>query len=134
MALIFNCSIESAASALSLKKYGSEYHGPCPICGGSDRFWIKQASDGIAVHCRQGCTFKDLAFDLRQRGIASKDHSGPNRRFTSQTDLIRADLLIAMYQAGQRPSGADRVKLARLADELDSCRKNKIIQILRETA
>ena len=33
-----------------LKKIGSEYKGPCPNCGGKDRFWVRK--DGI-FNCRQ---------------------------------------------------------------------------------
>ena len=33
-----------------LKKVGNEYKGPCPNCGGKDRFWVRK--DGI-IGCRR---------------------------------------------------------------------------------
>ena len=38
------------AKALGLKRSGSEYKGPCPLCGGNDRFHVRQ--DGL-FGCRQ---------------------------------------------------------------------------------
>ena len=41
-----------------LKRIGKEYHGPCPHCGGTDRFWITKHNDLVKTHCRQ-CDFQD---------------------------------------------------------------------------
>ena len=38
-----------------------EWHGPCPCCGGKDRFWIKEQQGEVKAFCRQGCEIKDLA-------------------------------------------------------------------------
>lgn len=38
----------------SLKKNGNYYVGPCPFCGGTDRFVLKQTSGGWLWLCR-GC-------------------------------------------------------------------------------
>lgn len=35
-----------------LKKAGSYYVGPCPFCGGRDRFTLKHTPDGDRWHCR----------------------------------------------------------------------------------
>jgi phage/plasmid primase-like uncharacterized protein len=32
--------IERVAAGLRLKRRGHELYGPCPVCGGNDRFWI----------------------------------------------------------------------------------------------
>ena len=37
----------------SLKKAGRYYAGPCPFCGGRDRFTVKPSPDGDRWHCRQ---------------------------------------------------------------------------------
>lgn len=50
-----------------LKKVGREWHGPCPACGGEDRFWIRE--DGV-IGCRGdlcpgfGEIMSRLGFDL----------------------------------------------------------------------
>ena len=39
-----------------LKKAGNEHHGPCPACGGTDRFRVNDKG----AFCRKGCSFQDL--------------------------------------------------------------------------
>lgn len=41
-----------------LKRVGDEWHGPCPVCGGADRFWVTRgrAHECIAA-CRHRCDF-----------------------------------------------------------------------------
>lgn len=45
-----------------------EWHGPCPSCGGVDRFWIKERSGEVKAHCRQGCEIGDLSTAMRADG------------------------------------------------------------------
>lgn len=41
------------AAALRLKRRGAEYVGPCPLCGGDDRFHVRKGRNGAAaVGCR----------------------------------------------------------------------------------
>lgn len=42
------------AGALGLRKAGSEFHGPCPLCGGRRRFHVRDSRGGSMVGCR-GC-------------------------------------------------------------------------------
>lgn len=42
-------SVEDWVGALDLIRRGSEYVGPCPLCGGDDRFHVKEGWDGVAV-------------------------------------------------------------------------------------
>ena len=53
--------ITEIAQRLGLRKNGSEYKGPCPICGGVDRFHIKQGHSQPLIYCRNGCAFPGLA-------------------------------------------------------------------------
>ena len=53
--------IQQIAREQGLKRAGSEYKGPCPICGGRDRFHIKQGKSSLLLHCRNGCSYRDLA-------------------------------------------------------------------------
>ena len=54
------------ARGLQPRRSGPEWHGPCPSCGGRDRFWI--GSDG-RVGCRQCRDFRAIAAALRLNGI-----------------------------------------------------------------
>ena len=64
-------NLDVIATALGLRKSGSEFKGPCPICGGRDRFHIKTGhSQQLLVHCRHGCDWRDLAARLKSFGLA----------------------------------------------------------------
>ena len=59
------------AEALGLKRVGHSYVGPCPICGGTDRFSINHGKDGFAwVHCRKGCLQREIIQSLVGDGFA----------------------------------------------------------------
>mgnify|MGYP003328348103 CR=1 FL=1 len=71
---ISEMSWESAKStlgaALNLKGGSKELKGPCPNCGGTDRFWIKKGNKlPFIFGCRQGCTFVEIAKELANRGL-----------------------------------------------------------------
>ena len=44
------------AALPDLKKSGNEHHGPCPVCGGTDRFRVNDKG----AFCRKGCAFEEL--------------------------------------------------------------------------
>lgn len=54
-------------SALGLKQIFTkgEWHGPCPNCGGKDRFWIKEYQGEVRLNCRQCDDFKAISNALR---------------------------------------------------------------------
>ena len=61
---------EAGAGALGLKRQGRELVGPCPACGGTDRFAVKPVEGGAAViHCRQCKGFVDI---LKAAGFAEE--------------------------------------------------------------
>jgi hypothetical protein len=41
-------------TTFNLKRHGQEYKGPCPSCGGADRFWINNIDGVVRIGCR-GC-------------------------------------------------------------------------------
>ena len=65
------------ASALSLTRVGTnEFHGPCPVCGGHDRFFISKGRvKPIVYHCRMGCDFIVLTKNLEERGLIKNEHN-----------------------------------------------------------
>ena len=49
----------------SLKRNGVQggqprYKGPCPICGGRDRFRVAQGDRAVLIQCSHDCTYRDL--------------------------------------------------------------------------
>jgi len=113
-----NAETLEAFAARALVKVGRfEYAGPCPLCGGSDRFHVsfKKSPQGFA-HCRQGCT-------------GGQWWSGP--WFTSQVYGISYPDARRLYglevgQAGPRKSEAERQaeRAKALEDALSLCQQN----------
>ena len=74
------------AKALNLRKAGvAEYSGPCPNCGGKDRFWINSHNGELRHHCRHGCDFQARHQKITSLGLipilnATKDNAAPNGR------------------------------------------------------
>ena len=64
---------EGIIRALELKKVSpKEYHGPCPCCGGKDRFWINEFHGEIRVNCRQCEDYAGITRVLRDQGLLPK--------------------------------------------------------------
>ena len=60
----------SAAGGLRLRKRGRELVGPCPNCGGTDRFSVKDGGRGRAVFlCRHCCPNRHAGSDAYRRII-----------------------------------------------------------------
>ena len=58
--------ILAAYQALGLEalRRGQEWRGPCPACGGTDRWHVKGAVDGSVMGCRQCGDFRAIATAL----------------------------------------------------------------------
>ena len=85
------------APALGLKRQGRELVGPCPACGGIDRFAIKPVDGGAAViHCR-GCKgFVDI---VKAAGLAE---NRPTNGAVSTREFEYRDLEGEHYHSGFR--------------------------------
>lgn len=55
-----------------LKRVGHEWHGPCPNCGGDDRFWIADHNGKLKHHCRKDCALSDRTRHMEQDGLLPK--------------------------------------------------------------
>ena len=68
---------------LQLKKTGSEWHGACPNCGGTDRFWIRELRGDVKIFCgeggRSGCNdYKAIMEAMREMNIwPAVEHDEP---------------------------------------------------------
>ena len=59
--------------ALNLKEISKgEFHGACPNCGGTDRFWINKFESNVKTHCRQCHDFAAINDRLRDQGLLPK--------------------------------------------------------------
>lgn len=65
---------ETVAFVLGLRRSGAEYKGPCPLCGGRDRFHVRRGNHhDLIVHCRAGCRFADIAALLKSMNLIEDD-------------------------------------------------------------
>lgn len=75
-------------SHYGLKKIGQEHHGPCPLCGGKDRFWIANHNGKLTHHCRKDCSFRDRSKQMQQDGVLPITLGVPNvAQVNKQGDL-----------------------------------------------
>ena len=77
---IYSVYAPQIISALQLRKTSAkEHHGPCPNCGGVDRFWISEYQGNLKVNCRQCQDWKEIIQILRERGLY------PDKEIISET-------------------------------------------------
>ena len=85
------------ADKYNLKKTGQKhFNGPCPICGGDDRFYISDKGSGLLINCNKGCSFKDLAQQLRKDGVypefeATRVEPKPTSQLKTKREHIYTD-------------------------------------------
>ena len=68
-------AVAAARQCVELKRTGKRageprYNGPCPICGGTDRFWIAQGDTTVLIQCSHECKYHELlaALGLSEQG------------------------------------------------------------------
>ena len=93
---------QDRSAALTLKRQGRELVGPCPACGGTDRFAVKPVNGGAAViHCRQCKGFVDI---LKAAGCAEQrptNGADPTREF--QYRDLSGDHYHSAFRQGDGP-------------------------------
>jgi len=66
--------------AYDMKKHAvDEYKGSCPVCGGHDRFHIKNMDGVVRHHCRKGCDFAEINKQLQKVACWPTQQSEPPR-------------------------------------------------------
>jgi hypothetical protein len=125
-------SLHSISEALNLRKSGREYKGACPICGGDDRFHIKESqTGGLLVYCRRGCEYSQIMRELENRGLVEKgEYNAPRYR---HQDLDFADSLVLVASGNLEKEfqfqAEDIITIAELIPKVDPERQEQ----LRET-
>ena len=82
--MTYDEAVTAARKALgtALKRTGTQngwplFRGPCPICGGDDRFRVAQGDTAVIVKCSHDCSFQGL---LEAIGLHNSDRQEvPNR-------------------------------------------------------
>ena len=102
---------QTIAETLDLKKNGTGWRGPCPVCGGSakaTKFSIADGRNGAPiVKCFAGCTFEQISAELRERGLwpeAKPFQREQARRNKSARDISHSETVL-MLAEGDREAG-----------------------------
>lgn len=69
MTLLYDDYASEIISFYRLKPNGSEYCGPCPNCGGNDRFRLQNFKGELRHHCRKECPLEARTAAMRRDGI-----------------------------------------------------------------
>ena len=104
----FSQTHDQIVQVLGLKRSGSEWKGPCPCCGGTDRFFIKSGfGDDLIAHCRQ-CGQKGANHHLYKRLgeldlLPKREWIQPNQRVekdqrVSHDSITKMLALVSMIQ------------------------------------
>ena len=129
---------KAVADVLGLKRAGGEYKGPCPLCGGQDRFHVKQGHQhNLIVHCRHGCQFKELARWLTDAGLV--EDTRPKLQYSGKVDRAEVETFLAAFcravDDGVPVSSAWRVQARHAVRLLTRCSPEEFVDmyIWRET-
>ena len=82
-----NRTTDLAALLPALTRHGRYFTGPCPFCGGVDRFTVKRTDDGDLWHCRRcgNGKYQDaVAFLMRREGKGFREVVGVLRNSVSR--------------------------------------------------
>lgn len=91
-------TLEDTAQKLGLKKSGSQWQGPCPCCGGHDRFWIRRGSkQDIVATCRQGCSFGEIAKEMKKLGLMEENYFSFRPRY-KEADITHATTMVMLAE------------------------------------
>ena len=92
-------NVEDWAARLDLHNRSGEYVGPCPVCGGTDRFHVGRGRGGAMVGCR-GC-IDGQPEDVRHKAFGRVLREAFPERFQSGAGGYRLDTGLA---GGNTPS------------------------------
>ncbi len=81
-AKLINSTTDLTALVPGLRRHGRYHIGPCPFCGGDDRFTIKRTDEGdlwICRRCGDGKYHDAVAFRMRAEGRSFKEVTADTR-------------------------------------------------------
>ena len=103
------------------KRAGNGINGPCPCCGGTDRFWIGSLPDGGQpwMECSHDCSFEDMRSTLGLDASGHANGGGPGHKtvyfYTDEagTPVFEVERRRAAGGRGKNSCNATRRRTAR---------------------
>ena len=104
MTLSYDAYASEIISFYNLKPMGGEHHGPCPHCGGEDRFRLQNYKGELRHHCRKACQLGARTDAMRRDGLIPPYGSGEEVPYHDQkgipligAELRGPDVIITLY-------------------------------------
>lgn len=90
----------------NLKPTGKErYNGPCPSCGGTDRFWINNHNNEVRVNCNQCGDWKAIYDEMQADCIIPPPRQATDLNVVSFNNLSDFDRVVPYYERKGVPLG-----------------------------
>ena len=94
----------------NLKPSGKErYNGPCPHCGGTDRFWINNHNGELRVNCNQCGDWKAIYSDMQSDGVIPEPRQSSDGNVVSINSLSDFDEVMPYFKRKGVPQGNAKV-------------------------
>ena len=89
--------------ALEGRQRGDTWHCRCPVHNGSKRnFYVTQGRDRVLLYCFAGCSFEELSYELKARGLWHTKRSEPAETVISKDALEYAHLFCLAFEGAHR--------------------------------
>lgn len=127
-ARLINSTTDLVSLVPGLRRSGQYHVGPCPFCGGDDRFTIKRTDAGdlwLCRRCGDGKYHDAVAFRMRAEGRSFREITSDGRRVLSADEMTGSEESRA-GRAGSEPETRhaelvsppdEEWQIARLADQ-----------------
>lgn len=128
-------SVQAVGDGLGLKKSGREFKGACPLCGGDDRFHIKEGKNQeLLVYCRHGCSYSAIMVHLENLGLVEKGAYVAPRYRHQDLDFADSILLVARgnLEKDFKFYAEDIETIKQVMSKVDPGRQQKLGQVMRQ--
>lgn len=130
---MFTLPLADLGRALGLKRSGKTFAGPCPYCGGRDRFFLGPGKlHEVVFGCRNcGKDTGPIIRALIELGLwqDSNQEQVVQRRYNPD-DIMYVDVFLMMYANGQQPTADDLIEVQQRLHRVDSMRQIAIKRVM----
>ena len=94
----------------NLKPTGKErYNGPCPVCGGTDRFWINKHNGELRINCNQCGDWQAIYDGMRADGVIPEPSKNRDENVVPFNNLSDFDEIVPYFVRKGVPQGIAKV-------------------------
>lgn len=94
----------------NLKPTGKDrYNGPCPSCGGTDRFWINNHNGELRVNCNQCGDWKEVYSRMQSDGIVPQPNQSSSAGGAPVSNLSDFDEVVPYFMRKGVPQGNAKI-------------------------